>query len=193
MPNVSYTLKDKTEIKIFVLYLLMHAEEPCDFVTLHDMVVQDGVVRQFDFMECFFELAETEALQKLEKDGKEYFTVTESGKEAAKMLEADLSKSMRERALRSANRYLQYRVRGNKAHSEVEALENGKFRLTCECSDRDGVYMHASVVLDNKRQAELMKYNFDDRTELIYRGLLSLLSGDVNYLAPSWDMTEEDT
>ena len=99
---MSFTLRDKTEIKIFVLYLLMNAEEPVDFVTLHDMVVQDAVVGQFDFMDSFFELAETAAVQKIEMNGKEYFTVTPSGREAARMLENDLSKSVRERALRSA-------------------------------------------------------------------------------------------
>lgn len=184
---MSFMLRDKTEIKIFVLYLLMNSEEPVDFITLHDIVVQDEIVGQFDFMESFFELAETEAIQKTFIKNKEYFTITPSGREAAKMLENDLSKSVRERALRSANRYLQFRLRGAKAKSRVVPLENGKYRLECECSDKDGVYMTTSVVVATKRQAELMKYNFDDRTELVYRGLLSLLSGDVNYLAQSWE------
>ena len=107
------------------------------------------------------------------------------------MLENDLSKSVRERALRSAKRYLQYRLRGTKARSRVVPMENGKFRLECECSDRDGVYMTTSVVLDTKRQAELMKYNFDDKNELVYKGLMSLLSGDINYLADSWESEDE--
>lgn len=46
-----FALTDKTDIKIFILYLLMHMERPVDFVTLHDMVVQDEFVRQFDFMD----------------------------------------------------------------------------------------------------------------------------------------------
>ncbi len=190
---MSFTLRDKTEIKIFILYLLMNADAPVDFVTLHDMVVQDAVVGQFDFMDSFFELAETEAIEKIEADGREYFAVTPSGRDAANMLENDLSRSVREKALRSAKRYLQYRLRGTKAKSTVVPLENGKFRLDCECRDRDGVFMTTSVVLDTKRQAELMKYNFDDKSELIYKGLLSLLSGDVNYLANAWqddDMEE---
>ena len=51
---MSFMLRDKTEIKIFVLYLLMNSEEPVDFITLHDIVVQDEIVGQFDFMESFF-------------------------------------------------------------------------------------------------------------------------------------------
>ncbi len=190
---MSYTLRDKTEIKIFILYILMHTDRPCDFVTLHDMVVKDEIVGQFDFMECFFELAETELLQKSEKNGKEYFTVTPKGKEAAKMLENDLPRAMRSHALRSAHRYLSFRLRGEKAHSAVIESADGKYRLECECADQDGVYMRASVVMPSKRDAELAKLNFDDRSEIIYKGLMSLLSGDVNYLAPYWDESEDRT
>ena len=41
-----FLLRDKTDIKIFILYLLMHIEHPVDFVTLHDLVVQDGFVKR---------------------------------------------------------------------------------------------------------------------------------------------------
>lgn len=58
--------------------------------------------------------------------------------------------------------------------------------------DSDGVFMKTSVAVDTKRQAELMKYNFDDRAELVYRGILSLLSGDMNYLADSWASDGEE-
>ena len=51
--------------------------------------------------------------------------------------------------------------------------------------------MQTSVVVETQRQAELMKYNFDDRAELVYRGILSLLSGDMNYLADSWMSDDE--
>ena len=159
-------LRDKTDIKIFILYLLMHIERPVDFATLHDIVVQDDFVGQFDFMDCFYELCETEAIAKFEKDGKEFYTITAKGRSATETLQSDLLRPIRERALRSALRLLSFRDTGAKRHSAVVPLENGKFRLDCECSDSDGVFMKTSVVVDTKRQAELMKYNFDDRAEL---------------------------
>jgi hypothetical protein len=58
--------------------------------------------------------------------------------------------------------------------------------------DRDGVYMETSVVVENKHKAELLKLNFDDRSELIYGGIMSLLSGDMNYLLPDTDETDDD-
>ncbi len=186
-----FALTDKTDIKIFILYLLMHMERPVDFVTLHDMVVQDEFVRQFDFMDCFYELCETEAVQKTIRDGKEYYAITPEGRAAAQTLQSDLLRPIRERALRSALRLLSFQSRGTKIKSEVVPLEDGRFALKCECRDSDGVFMQTSVVVETKRQAELMKYHFDDKAELVYRGILSLLSGDMNYLADSWAAEDE--
>jgi hypothetical protein len=42
--------------------------------------------------------------------------------------------------------------------------------------------MNVSVFLDNKAQLEKMEYNFENNPEVVYRGLLALLSGEINYL-----------
>ena len=179
-----FLLRDKTDIKIFVLYLLYHIGCPLDFVTLHDVVVQDEFVGQFDFMECFFELCETDAIQKQEIDGTDHYTLTASGKDAVETLQSDLLRTIRQRALRSAKRFLAYRESGRKAESEVVPLEGGKYRLICKCKNREGVYMETAVTVENKHRAELLKLHFDDHSEWIYNGIMSLLSGDMNYLLP---------
>ena len=189
---MSFLLRDKSDIKIFVLYLLRHIEIPLDFVTLHDIVVQDEFVGQFDFMECFFELCEMGAIKGTKKDGEDYYSLTAEGKNAAEALQSDLLRTIRERALRSAKRFLEYQRNGHRTESEIVDLEGGKCRLICKCMDRDGVYMETSVVVENKHKAELMKLNFDDRSELIYAGIMSLLSGDMNYLLPDTDETDDD-
>ena len=45
-------LKDKNDIKIFILYLMRNVGYPLEFENLNDIVVQDGVVGYFDFVEC---------------------------------------------------------------------------------------------------------------------------------------------
>lgn len=181
-----YLLKDKTDIKIFILYLLMNMERPVDLATLNDIVVQDDFVGQFDFMDCFYELCETDAIIKTSVDGTECYAISEDGRMATEALQSDLLKTIREKGLRSAKRMLSYRAEGKKSESTVIKMEDGRYRLECSIRNRDGVYMQTSVVLPTKRDAELMKYNFDDRADLVYKGIMSLLSGDMNYLAESW-------
>lgn len=187
-----FLLREKTDIKIFILYLLMNMERPVDFVTLNDIVVQDDFVGQFDFMDCFYELCETDAVIKTTVDGKEYFAISDAGRAATEALQSDLLKVIREKGLRSAKRMLSFRADGNRNESRITETEDGRFRLECILEDREGVYMQTAVVLPTKREAELMKYNFDDRAEFVYKGIMSLLSGDMNYLAKSWSVDEDD-
>ena len=132
------------------------------------------------------------AIRKTRKNGEDCYSLTADGKSAAEALQSDLLRTIRERALRSAKRFLEYQKNGHRTESEILELEGGKYRLVCKCMDRDGVYMETSVVVDNKHKAELLKLNFDDRSEFIYAGIMSLLSGDMNYLLPDTDDTEDD-
>ena len=138
----------------------------------------------------FFELCETEAIEKTKKDGTDYYSLTPNGKSAAEALQSDLLRTIRDRALRSAKRFLEYQKNGCKTESEILALEGGKYRLVCQWRNRDGIYMETSFLVESKHQAELLKLNFDDKSELIYNGIMSLFSGDMNYLLP--DEENED-
>jgi hypothetical protein len=44
--------------------------------------------------------------------------------------------------------------------------------------------METAVTVESKHRAELLKLHFDDHSEWIYNGIMSLLSGDMNYLLP---------
>ena len=42
--------------------------------------------------------------------------------------------------------------------------------------------MELKVVVDSKYQLDRMMTNFDRKPEVVYRGIISLLTGDINYL-----------
>ena len=186
-----FLLREKDDIKIFILYLLANIDRPVDFPTLNDIVVQDDFVGQFDFMEGFYELQDTDAIEKTAVDGADYFSISEKGRAAVEMLQSDLLKTVREKALRSAKRMLSFRADGAKTESHITTLSVDKHRLECIWRNHDGIYMQTNVVVSTRREAELLKYHFDDRAEFVYKGIMSLLSGDMNYLADSW--ADEDT
>ena len=66
-------LREKNEIKIFILFLLDKIGYPLDYNTIGSIVVQDGIVRFFDFADAFYQLLDAghicraEAAEKLEK------------------------------------------------------------------------------------------------------------------------------
>ena len=54
-------LHDKNEIKIFTLFLMDKIGYPLDYNNIASIVVQDGVVRYFDFADCFYHICDTAA------------------------------------------------------------------------------------------------------------------------------------
>ncbi len=175
-------LKDKNDIKIFILYLLRHIGYPLDFVTVNDIVVQDGFVNYFDFAECFAELLETGNLEEIKVDDEELYAITEQGKHVADTLQSRLINIIRDKSLKSALRLLSFKKRGADLKCEVEPLDGGRFRMHCVVIDHHEEIMRVTVILDNQAQMEKMRYNFNNKPEIVYRGVMALLSGEVNYL-----------
>ena len=187
---MGFRFKEKKDIKTFILYLLMQIDRPVDMATLNDVVMQDDFVNQFEFMDALFELVASGAVAKEITEEKTVYSLSSKGRVAAEMLEGDLVGVIKERSARSAMRLLSFERRGSRAQSKVTE-ENGKFILSCTVTDKDGESFSLSVSLDSKRRADAMKRSFDEKPEFVYRAVLGVLSGDINYLADSW-IDDED-
>ena len=185
-------LRDKNEIKIFILFLLDKIGYPLDYNTIGSIVVQDGIVRYFDFADCFFQLLDaghvaparegTEQLSLSEGETEEeLFEVTATGREVATVLGDNLMITVREQGIRSALRHLSLQKMGADVDQHHEPLGKG-FMYHCSIKDKTGKILGVDLRLDDRRQLEKINRNFAERPEIIYRGILALLSGDVNYI-----------
>lgn len=176
-------LTDRDDVKIFILYLMNSIGYPLEYGLLHDITVQDGYVSSFDFIEAYDELLANENICKTTADdGAEKIALTEKGIHIAETLNCKLLSSVKEGALKSALRLLSFKKRGTKVSSELTQLPHGKYEFKCEIKDAGGELMELRIVLDNPKQADRTAYNFDKQPEFIYKGILALLAGDVNYL-----------
>lgn len=90
--------------------------------------------------------------------------------------------TIREKSLKNALRLLSFKKRGADLKCIGEELEDSHYRITCIIWEHKEEILRLSVVLDNRTQFERMKINFYDKPEIVYRGILALLSGEVNYL-----------
>lgn len=169
-------------VKIFVLYLMENINYPLDFVTLNDIVMQTDYVMYLDFAEAFGEMLDGGLVEKLVVDGEELYMVTERGRCVARELKSDLLPSILDRALSAALRYLNFKKRGIAAKCSVEPTEDGRFCVTCRFTEQKIEIFSQTVVVDTLNRAERMKQNFDERPEAVYRGVLALMAGNVNYL-----------
>lgn len=169
-------------VKIFVLYLMENINYPLDFVTINDIVMQTDYVMYLDFAEAFTEMLDGELIARVEEDGEELYVVTEKGKMVARELKSDLLPSILDRSLSAALRYLNFKARGIVAKCVIEPIEDGRFSVCCSFMEHKICIFSQTVVVDTQNRAERMRANFYERPEAIYRGVLALMAGNVNYL-----------
>lgn len=180
-------LKNKTDIKIFILYLLNNVGYPLHYSEINDISVQDNFVGAFEFAECFSELLETGNVEECPADpedpsGLPLYNITQQGISVAAALESDILGFIRTKSLKSALRYLSFSRKGCYVHTKVTQRPDGKFDLKCSVAEPDSPTMELSVTVDNRYQLNRMRHHFEENPETVYRSILALLSGEADYL-----------
>ena len=174
-------MKDRFQIKVFILYLLKNIREPLEYKIINDMVMQDGFVSGRDFPICFCELLDLGQILEERIDGKMFYRISELGAQSVSSVEFNLYDSVKEKALRSAHRLLAFHKTGNRIASDIVPSGEG-YMVKCSIADKEKTLLDLNIYLTDDKYAEDIKENFTERAEVIYKGVLALLSGDVNYI-----------
>ena len=189
---MSSAVGGKRNVKIFILYLMQNVRIPLDFVTLNDMIMQTDYIMYLDLAECFHEILDDGLIAQVpheldgsdedEKDPPPRYVVTEKGKMVAEQLHSDLLPTILEESLRCALRYLDFRRRGIRTRCRVEPNPDGTAEFYCSVEQNDKPIFEVHVSVDSVVRARQMEDNFRANPENMYKGMWSLLCGNVNYL-----------
>lgn len=174
----------KRNVKIFVLYLMQNINYPLDYVTLNDIVMQNDYVMYLDFAESFHEMLDAELIEECCKSeiGEPMYIVTDKGKLVATELHSEILTSLLDKSLECALRYLDFKKRGITVSCKVEPREDGRYDVICIIREKDVVIMQNNVVVDTLNRAKRMEDNFRDHPEIVYKGVMALLSGNINFI-----------
>lgn len=175
-------MSNQTDVKIFILFLLDNINYPLDYSTIHDICIQNGYVGGFDFAACFSQLKELGHILEDGEEGETYYVISPTGKMVAAELQSNLLLSIREKSLKSAIRLLSFKKRGASATSSIKQREDGKYTLYCSITEPGGNVLQIELCMSSRLHAEDMQKKFDKDPESVYRRLLSVLSGDVDYV-----------
>ncbi|MBR3895049.1 MAG: DUF4364 family protein [Clostridia bacterium] len=171
-------------VKIFVLYLMRNINYPLDFVTINEIVMQTDYIMYLDFAVAFHEMLDGELIceEGTNERGEPLYAVTSRGAMVAEQLRSDLLPSILDRSLACALRHLDFKRRGITVDCSSEPLGNQTFRVSFIIREKDKILMQTSVNVDSEYRSRQMRENFRERPDVIYRGILALLTGNVNYL-----------
>ncbi len=175
-------LENKLDVKVFILYLMNKVDSPLEYTTVNDIVLQDEFVNYFDFALCFSELLDAGQVEEVGSDGDvKLYKVSESGKESLESYESSLLSVIRDHASKSVRRFMAYKREGRRAVSTITECGEG-YMLKCEIYDRTKKLFSAEVYIPELEEAKKSKKNFDDREDVILKGVQALIAGKVNYI-----------
>lgn len=206
------TFHSPQQVKVFILYLLEKVGYPLDYNDLATIIIRDGYVDYFDFVTYFHELLEDGHIKKItvpcdganesisekaeniaenssenpaEDDAqtKDLYEVSDTGRMIAKGLADDLLiAAVREKSYISAMRHLSLEKRGAVVDHRIEMVGDGTYIFHCSIKDCDGMAFDLALRADSYLQVSRMRMNFEDKPDVVYRGIIALVTGNVNYL-----------
>lgn len=172
------------EIKLIILYLLNELDDSFNFETLSEIIVWDGSISYFVFSQCFDELINTGAIEKIENENESdqnQYRISAIGKTFIQEVEDSLLGFVKERIMRSATRLLAFKKDGTNVSSSITPKNNG-YELSCSISNKKFSLLDIKMYLDNREEAEILQASFDKQAERVYSSLLALLSGDSKFI-----------
>ena len=184
---MSSPIGSRQNVKIFVLYLMQNVGYPMDYITLSDVVMQTDYIAYLDFAEAFAELEEAGLLEKNGKNeaGEDTYTVTKKGVCVVDSMRNKVLTSILEEGLACALRFLDFRRRGVKISCCRDENPAGGYDLHCSVVEAGKSLLDITLWVDSAVRADRMEQQFRDRPEQMYRGILAMLSGKINYLFDS--------
>lgn len=164
------------DVRLLVCYLLKGLGEPVTKEVLTDALCEGGLANFFEVTSAADALVELGQAEKSSgRDGKERYSITESGKQVAETLLTDLPRSVREKALRRA----MYRATMEKRsqENEIETKKTGDgYEVNLSVGKGEDALMRFSFRVPAKEQARALEKGFlehlDELCEEVYRILL---------------------
>ena len=178
-------MKDKNEIKIFILYLMERIGYPLSLNDVSSILYQENLVSYFDCGDCFTELIDAKHILdsgEITPAGDIAYVISPTGVKIATELNDQLSPWIKEVSYRSAIRNLSFVKRGAKTECSKVAIGNGKYKVHCVIIEQNSTLLDFTLVVDSELEADKILYNFPRKPEIVFRGSLALLTGERNYI-----------
>lgn len=175
-------VRNRTDVKIFILFLLNAVRYPLSMDEIIEIVERDGFVENFDLTAAFAELLDLGHILEGVEDGKVMYMVSPLGMETAATLEDSLVASIRERSMQTATRYLSLRRRGARIEAGVTEEKGSMFRVSCRALTDETELASFSLTIASKDMAEGIRRHFTENPEAVIRAITAAATGEMEYL-----------
>ena len=164
-------VRDDTDRKILILYVLSRLPAPVDSELLFDTCLCDDGVGYFDYSVCLHDLVQSGNITEADD---EYF-ITEKGKENAQTLSSSLPYSVRSAAEKRLEPVAEMLNRYSLIKTETQEESDGKY-VHLSVSDGECTLIDMKLYCGSGEDIPRIKKNFRRNAENLYSEIYSLLS-----------------
>ena len=168
-------LRDRTEIKLLICYLLKTLKRSLTRSHINEILQEYRIANYFEVNTAISELVTAGQLTSDLCDGDEEISLTSRAKLDVGLLERDLPRSVKEKAIRSALKILQRERIEKESIVEVMPLEHG-YHICFTVKDMQTELLKLTVYVADESQIEIAKRNFYNNATEIYSGVISALT-----------------
>ena len=168
-------LTNRTDIKVLICYIIKSIDDKISKMQLNEIMQEEGLANYFEVNQAIAQLISQGNLESQEEEIGEALYITEKGLHAADLLEADLPRSVRKKAINSAIRISTLARRKQENKVDVEETDGG-YNVTFHLGDEKTELMKLTVFVADKIQVETVKENFFNDPVKLYSGIIASLT-----------------
>ncbi|MCR5663728.1 MAG: DUF4364 family protein [Oscillospiraceae bacterium] len=167
-------IHEKLDIKLLILFVLNRLPGSVDGETLRELVMCDGGIIYFDYIDCLSELVTGGNVA--EKDNG--YAITEKGARNIVTVENSLPYSVRTKAEKLL-KPLRDKMMREASIVATYTSKNGVYTVFLSMSDGKGELIRLNLVCGGEEQAKKIQANFRRGAEDYYQQIVALLCGDT--------------
>ncbi len=170
-------LRNKNEIKLLICYLLKTMDMPISRDQIGNIIQDQSIANYFETMDAISDLLTNGSITSDYIDDKEFLSITDLGRGACEVVEKDLPKTVREKAIKSALKLMTLEKNERDNDVKIEPCEDG-YTISFTMKDKDTVLMELSMFVGDSAQADKLKANFIEEPARVYSTILASLMVD---------------
>ena len=170
-------LRNKNEIKLLICYLLKTMDAPISKDQIGNIIQDQSIANYFETMDAISDLLLNGSITSDYIDDKEFLSITDLGRGACEVVEKDLPKTVREKAVKSALKFMTLEKNERDNDVKIEPCDDG-YTISFTMKDKDSVLMELSMFVGDSAQAEKLKANFIEDPARVYSTILASLMVD---------------
>ena len=169
-------LNTSQEIKILLCYMLHTVNQPMLRSEVVDIILAHGMANYFDTEEAIDELLR---LQHLTESDDHRIATTVTGGQIGDSLSVRIPYTLRERSVRAALDLLRRHQVEKDNKVTINKLPQGGCDVTCTVEDNGAALLSVTLRLADEWQAGQIREHFLQDPAMLYRSILSVLTGEA--------------